>query len=200
MINRSNLVSSVKSLGAVSEIRAGYSFRARLEHDPKGATAVIQMKDLAGDTLLHTSSASRCTLPDLDRHLIKGGDILFRSRGRTNTCALVADDLAPAALAAPLVLIRPRGILPHYLRWYLNSEECQAVLSKFAAGTSVQMIPLEHLRAFPVPVPPRDVQERIADTALLAQREREIHERLAALRHRTISRKLFELASKKTTK
>lgn len=198
MVSSSNPVSAQAILSALAEIRVGYSFRSRLEHDPAGATPVIQMKDVEGSRLSQAASAVRCSLPDLDRHQIRDGDILFRSRGRTNTCALVGKGFGTAALAAPLVLIRPRDILPEYLCWYLNTPQAQASLSSFAAGTSVQMIPLEALRTFSIPVPPLETQQRIADVADLVLRERVLLERLASLRHRHVSRTLYELASKKT--
>jgi len=186
-------------LGDRAEIRAGYSFRTRLEHDPSGETTIIQMKDVAGTQLAHARSAVRCTFPELDRHHLQKGDLLFRSRGRTNTCALVTQAMGSAALAAPLVLIRPRSILPAYLCWYLNTTQSQARLASFAAGTSVQMIPLEALRAFTIPVPPREIQLRIAEVAQLALRERALLERLASLRDRHISQTLLDLANKKAT-
>lgn len=198
MSSYSNAVSSILPLGALAEVRAGYSFRSRLEHDPNGTTAVIQMKDIDELDLLRTDTAVRCTLPDPGRYQLRGGDLLFRSRGRTNTCALVAHNLGPAVLAAPLALIRPRDVLPAYLCWYLNATESQARLASFAMGTSVQMIPLEALRAFEIPVPPREIQQRIAGLAGLALRERQLHQRLATLRHQQISHKLFELANENT--
>ncbi len=189
---RSNRVTA-GTLDSLAEVKAGYAFRARLEHDPEGEVAIIQMKDVEGFDLRAAPAALRCTAPELGRHHLRGGDLVFRSRGRTNTCALVDEGLGPAVLAAPLVLIRSHEVLPAYLRWYINSADSQARLASYAAGTSVQMIPVEVLRAFIVPVPPPSTQQRIAELADLALRECRIQERLGALRHQLVSRSMFEL-------
>lgn len=97
-----------KALAAIAEVRMGYSFRSRLETDTAGDVAVIQMKDIDDADLLHPEGLVRIHLPDLkDRHLVQEGDLLFRSRGVTNSVALVGGGLGRAVLAAPMLLIRP---------------------------------------------------------------------------------------------
>ena len=95
-------------LGQVASIRMGYPFRSRLEHDAMGAIAVVQMKDIDDASALHVEDAVRVELADFkEHHLIRPGDLVFRSRGRTNSVALVSADIGPAILAAPMLLIRP---------------------------------------------------------------------------------------------
>ena len=117
-------------LGQVASIRMGYPFRSRLEHDATGAIAVVQMKDIDDASLLHVEDAVRVDLPDFnEHHLIRRGDLVFRSRGRTNSVALVSADVGPAVLAAPMLLIRPIEVLPAYLLWYINLPAVQATLA-----------------------------------------------------------------------
>ncbi len=159
-------------LGEIAVIRLGIAFRSRLEHDASGDVAILQMKDVDELTGLSYAAATRGVLPKEKRDfLLRHGDLVFRSRGRSTGAALVGADVPRAILAAPLLLIRPLGVLPEFLHWFINSESGQAHLSSVAAGTSVQMISAESLRALPVPVPPAAAQARIAEIARLIRNE-----------------------------
>lgn len=175
----------------------GYPFRSRLEHDPSAAVAVIQMKDIDDENRLHTATAIKVALPEgKERHLLRPGDLLFRSRGRSNGAALVLDDIGVAVLAAPLLLIRPHRVLPEYLCWFLNAAATQAQLATLAAGTSVQMISAEALKALEVPVPPAELQGHIAAAARLVQQERLLMSEIAARRQRLTGHLLMQHARK----
>jgi len=153
----------------------GIAFRSRLEHDPSGDVAILQMKDISESTGLSYATATRSALPeDKQEFLLREGDLVFRSRGRSTGTALVGPGVPPAILAAPLLLIRPLQVLPEFLHWFINSETAQAHLSSVAAGTSVQMISAESLRALPVPMPSAAAQERIAAIARLVRSEEDL--------------------------
>ncbi len=65
-------------LAELAEIRMGYPFRSRLEHEPDGNVAVIQMKDIDDTDLLHAQDAIRVSLPDVKaRHPHCGKGIWF---------------------------------------------------------------------------------------------------------------------------
>jgi len=158
----------------------GYPFRSRLEHDAAGAIAVVQMKDIDDASLLHVEDAVRVDLADVkDHHLIRPGDLVFRSRGRTNSVALVSADIGPSVLAAPMLLIRPIEVLPAYLRWYINLPATQATLAAQAEGTSVRMISKAALETLEVPVPSRRKQQLIVDVSELAAAEQGLLEQIA---------------------
>lgn len=173
----------------------GYPFRSRLEHDPLGDVAVIQMKDIDDTNLLRVEGAIRVTLPKgKAHHLLRPGDLLFRSRGRSNGAALVAEDIGPAALAAPMLLIRPHGVLPAYLHWYINAPATQTQLAALAAGTSVQMISAEALKRLDVPLPSQAKQRRISEAAALAEQEQSLLARIATLHQRLTTHLLMKFA------
>lgn len=172
-------------LSQVASIRMGFPFRSRLEHDATGALAVVQMKDIDDASLLHVEDAVRVDLVDFnEHHLIRPSDLLFRSRGRTNTVALVAADIGPAVLAAPMLLIRPTAVSPAYLRWYINLPATQAALADQAEGTSVRMISKAALDALEVPVPSRRKQQLIVEVSALATAEQALLEQIARERKR----------------
>jgi hypothetical protein len=172
-------------LGQVASIRMGYPFRSRLEHDAMGAIAVVQMKDIDDASLLHVEDAIRVNLAEVkDHHLIRQGDLIFRSRGRTNSVALISADIGPAVLAAPMLLIRPVEVLPAYLLWYINLPTVQATLAAQAEGTSVRMISKAALEGLEILVPSRHKQQLIVEVSALATAEQGLLEQLASKRKR----------------
>lgn len=182
-------------LGDLADIQMGYPFRSRLEHDPQGDVAVIQMKDIDDANLLHTEEAIRVALPKgKAHHLLRGGDLLFRSRGRSNGAARVLEGIGPAVLSAPMLLIRPHKVLPAYLCWYINASDTQAQLAALAEGTSVRMISAEALKALEIPLPSPITQQRIAEAAVLADQERMLLGRIATLRQRVTQHLLMKSA------
>jgi hypothetical protein len=182
-------------LGELAEIQMGYPFRSRLEHDPRGDVAVVQMKDIDDANLLRAENAVRVTLPKgKTHHLLRAGDLLFRSRGRSNGAAPVLEGIGPAVLSAPMLLIRPHGVLPAYLCWYINAPATQAKLTALAMGTSVKMISAEALKTLDVPVPSLAVQQRIVQAAALAELEQTLLARIATLRQRLTTNLLMKFA------
>ena len=172
-------------LGQVASIRMGYPFRSRLEHDAMGAIAVVQMKDIDDASALHVEDAVRVELEDFkEHHLIRPGDLVFRSRGRTNSVALVSADIGPAVLAAPMLLIRPVEVSPAYLLWYINLPATQATLAAQAEGTAVRMISKAALEALEMPLPSRRKQQLIVEVSALAMAEQGLLNQIAQERRR----------------
>jgi len=169
----------------IAEVRMGYSFRSRLETDAEGDVVVIQMKDIDDANLLHPEGLARIQMPDLkDRHLVQVGDLLFRSRGVTNSASLGGGGIGRAVLAAPMLLIRPRTeiVEPAYLQWFINHPATQAVLAGQAAGTAVKMIGKGVLDNLKVVLPPLERQRLIVEVAQLASREAALLEELRGRR------------------
>jgi hypothetical protein len=179
------LLRNIMKLGEVAEVRMGYPFRSRVKHDPAGNVVVIQMKDIDEQNNLHADEATRVSLAGrLDRHILLRGDLVFRSRGASNSAALVEMDLGDAVLASPLILIRAHAVLPAYLQWFINSQKTQAKLTSLAVGTSVMMISTDILKDLEVPVPSLINQQRIAEIASLSLREHTLMARLSGQRRR----------------
>ncbi|MFZ5561797.1 MAG: restriction endonuclease subunit S [Pseudomonadota bacterium] len=188
-------------LDELADIQLGYPFRSRLEPDPKGDVFVIQMKDVDDANLLHVENSVRLALPKRgEHHLLRPGDLLLRSRGRSNGVALVADGLPPAILAAPMIRIRPdtSKVLPAYLNWFMNSPAGQAQIAAKAEGTLVMMISVDEIKSLEVPLPSLERQAAIADVAQLAQREHQLLSEIAGLRERTTHHILMNEAKKAT--
>jgi len=189
----------VTTLSEIAEIRLGVAFRSRLEHDAAGDVAILQMKDVEESGVSYAGATRGLRPKERSDILLREGDLVFRSRGRSNGAALVGADVRPAILAAPLLLIRPFGVLPGFLYWFINSAPAQAQLASMAAGTSVQMISSESLRTLEVPTPPVAAQERIAEIARLIRREEELMTAIATRRKRLATHTLINYAFHGTT-
>ena len=186
-------------LRALADVQMGYPFRSRVEHDPQGDVAVIQMKDIDDANRLHADEAIRVALPKgKARHLLRTGDLVFRSRGRSNGAAQVLDGIGSAVLAAPMLLIRPHRVLPEYLCWYINAPATQAQLAALAEGTSVRMISAEVLKTLDIPLPSLAAQQRIVQAAALAEQEQTLLAQIATLRQRLTTHILMRFAREAT--
>jgi hypothetical protein len=184
------------TLGKISTVRTGYSFRSRLESMVSGAIAVIQMKDL--------TSANRVCCEELTRvdmeipkelHLVKPGDLIFRSRGLTNSSALLVDNPGDAVLAAPLLRIRltSNRVLPEYLNWYISQFPAQSYFASCAEGTALKMISKQSLENLEVLVPSVARQRLIVELAALACEEQRILAKLAKKRYQYVSATLLKM-------
>lgn len=183
-------------LGQIAEIRTGYPFRARLERDPAGAVAVIQMKDIDDTNRVDSSDLIRVQLPgSTERHLVQPGDLIFRSRGNSYTAAIIAQDLGRAVVAGPIILIRVTAphVLPGYVQWFIN-QPAQAWLGNQRTGTALQMISKATLEDLAIVIPDIEKQQRILAIAELANREQQLSTELAYQRKRYLDEVLMRYA------
>ena len=176
----------------------GYSFRSRLEASIGGEIAVIQMKDLLQD---NTVDCKELVIIDMkavkEHHLTQKGDLVFRSRGRITTAAVLLEDPGKAVVAAPLLRIRitkPEKILPEYLNWYISQRDAQIFLTSRAKGTVQKMISKQAIEDLEIYLPAIEQQKNIVDLAKLSARERAILGMLAEKRKQYISTLLMQLA------
>ncbi|WP_243373567.1 restriction endonuclease subunit S [Geotalea sp. SG265] len=184
-------------LKSVASIQTGYTFRAAIQSMPSGAVSIVQMKDLTDDNRVDCSGLVRI---DMEKpkahHLVRTGDLIFRSRGFINNAAIVVDDPGGAVVAAPLFRIRitDRRVLPEYLNWYINQAPAQAHLGSHVKGTAQKMISKDALESLEVLVPSLERQMAIVELASLAELEQTLVEKLAKKRQQYIAATLLKLA------
>jgi restriction endonuclease S subunit len=175
-----------KKLEEIASINTGYPFRTKIERDSEGTVGVIQMKDIDGYNRLDLSDVYKVKLEeDLSaKHLLQQHDVLFRSRGVTNTTALVTEKIQPYVAASPLIIIRVKSshVNPAYLVWYLNHPLGQKQINRVAEGTSQLMVSKSALAEIVIDLPPLATQKVIAEIAALSQREQQLMEELAQKR------------------
>lgn len=184
------------SLKQIAYVRMGYPFRSRLERDSKGNVSVVQMKDITENGRFDSDNLIRINLNHIEeRHLIKMGDIVLRSRGQTNKCALINKDIDIAVVTAPLLVIRipDNSVLPAYLAWYINQTTTQNYLASHARGTSVPMINKQVVEQLPVTVPSIECQQNIVDISDMIEKEQDLLKQLAMKREQYLSQLLMQI-------
>jgi restriction endonuclease S subunit len=125
-----------------------------------------------------------------DRYFVKGGEVIFRSRGEPNTAVAIGKSLQePAAVILPLAIIRPDPVrvLPEYLAWAINQPDAQRRLGAEAQGTSLRMIPMAVLENLDIAVPELPMQKRIVELDALARQEGQLLRQLAGRREDLVS-------------
>lgn len=182
----------------LAEIQMGYAFRTRLDISACGNLSVIQMKDLHDDNTVHCDELVKVEMKSIkENHLVKKGDLVFRSRSLTTTSAILRENPGKAIVAAPLLRIRiqrPGLVLPEYLNWYINQEDAQRFLASRTEGTLQRMISTQALGELIVSLPPLAKQKHIVALAMLSDREAFLLHELAIKRKNYISMKLMQFA------
>lgn len=184
-------------LEKIATVQTGYSFRSRLESLESAAVAVIQMKDLTSANRVCCDELVRVDMElPREHHLVRPGDLVFRSRGLTSHSALLIDDPGAAVLAAPLLRIRvtSAALLPEYLNWFISQLPAQSYLASCAEGTALKMISKQSLEKLELVIPSLARQRFIVEMDALAAEEERILKALTDKRQQYISATLVRLA------
>lgn len=165
----------------IATVSSGVSFRDRVVASPSGNMSVIQMKDIGRDNRVRFERVTRMdhSMPrSHPRQLARPGDLVFRSRGRTNMAALLTEEAQGMAVAMPLFRIRPNRnkVAPEYLLWWMNQPSSQRYFASQSEGTFVKMINKQSLENLEVKLPPLAVQHKIAALFDLAEQEQRLLE------------------------
>ena len=165
----------------IATVSFGTTFRSRIMPAASGNLRLIQMKDLGRDNLVHLGQVVRiaCAQPK-PTQFAQVGDLIFRSRGQTNTAALLQEAAGDAIVAAPLLLIRPntKRVVPEFLRWWINQPVSQAYLRSRSEGTSLKMVSKQSLEKLAVNLPPVEQQRQAVEFFRLSMQEQRLLEEI----------------------
>lgn len=126
---------------------------------------------------------------------VQPGDVLLSIKGTIGVVGLVPDDVPHEGGTAiwtagqSLMILRPKkrgGMDPITLYEYLTDETVQEFIKSLAGGSVIQNLGMKDLKAFPVPVPSRqimeDVRARFMVRQALLDEVADIHQRIAVQR------------------
>ena len=150
----------------IASVAPGVRFQSRPKVDRNISVKVIQMKDLGADNVVRLDGCMRIEHPQLQPHqLARLGDIIFRSRGPSNTAALINQETMGTIVAAPLMRVRLRSnkVKPEFLLWWINHSQAQAYLAAKAKGTTIKAVSRQDLEELEVELPSLEQQAQIAD-------------------------------------
>ena len=164
-------------------IQVGYTARRRLVPVADGGVAAIRLQDVQPGGQVDPRQLVRVRADHLsDKHLVRAGDVLFRSRSDHNNAVALGDEFGDPALALlPLFILRPNPsvILPPFLAWSINQSAAQRHFRKVALGTNMQMISKTALSRLEIDVPEIGTQRHIVAVDELASHERDLSIRMA---------------------
>ena len=190
-------------LNRLCDISSGYTTTRRLEPAPADGLLAIRLGDIHGADSIRAEDLYRYQFGRVsDRYLVQGGEVVFKSRGKSrgdpSTAALVSTALGePAVVTLPLLILRPHQHLVRadYLAWAINQPDAQHHLKRESQGTNLYMVPKTVLERLHIPLPDLDTQRRITAIHALAQREGHLLRQLAQRRQDLTGFMLREWAS-----
>lgn len=179
-------------------IQVGCTARRRLVPIAAGGVAAIRLQDVQPGGQVDPTRLIRVPADHLsNKHLVRTGDVVFRSRSDDNTAAALGDEFGDPALAfLPLFILRPRLgiILPQFLAWSINQPAARRHFGKVALGTNMRMISKSGLSTLEIDVPDMGTQRHIVSVDNLAIRERNLSLRMANRRRTWTTLVLNDLA------
>ena len=182
----------------ICDIQIGCTVRRRIRKAQDGVLTV-QLRDVPPSGSVDPSRLTRLGVEAApEKYLVGSGDVLFRSRGESNTaCALDDRFQEPALAMLPLFILRPnrKFVLAEFVVWAVNQPRAQRHFDRFARGTNMRMIPRGALADLEVILPALSVQSSVIALDALARRERTLSIRAAEERRRLYSRILEDLAA-----
>jgi restriction endonuclease S subunit len=161
-------------LHQLAYLLSGFQFRGRVEPDPRGDVAVIQVKDIVAGQPLRLEELTRVKIEkEIENYSVTKGDILFLSRGQRLNATLIDQPLHRTIAPGYFFIVRPdpSAIVPAYLAWFINQEPAQNQLKPSHAGTHMPMVPMSAFRELRIDVPPLSTQQTIVRLSELAEQE-----------------------------
>jgi len=172
-------------IGEIAQLQAGYQFRGKVEPDPDGNVAILQIKDIEDRRRLNADTIDRIPFDKpYEQYLVSRGDVLFLSRGHRQFSIAIEDDLQDTIASGYFYILRLRTnrIRPAYLAWYINQPPFQAQLAPHIQGTHMPFVSQSAFQDLIVPIPPLAVQDTLVALADLAEQEQSILAQLASKR------------------
>jgi len=161
----------------IAEITTGYSFRTKIQNDPKGNTYAIQMRDISDDRTNIIDEPNKVDGGKIhEKHLLKKGDVLFMAKGANNFAVCHDEKFNPAVAASAFFVLRLENdtILPKYICLYINSEIGQNYLQSNMAGTYIPNINKSTLQDMEINIPTIKDQEKLIKLFQTHLKEKEL--------------------------
>ena len=187
-------------LKEIADISTGFSFRAKIKHDPDGDTRVIQMSDVDEyqGIMMEKLHLLMNFEPRSDRYFLDPGDVIMVSKGYNINAFVVPGGLGKVVTVNSFLVMKPNRtkVFPDYLAWFLNSKRTQHFFKEMAAGTNVPNLSIKALESLDVHLPSMNKQIQIAELDYLKRREVFLHHEIAAKKEQLVDELLQRQADK----
>ncbi|TWT80648.1 putative type I restriction enzymeP M protein [Planctomycetes bacterium CA13] len=96
---------------------------------------------------------------------LRSGDLLLSKSGTIGKAGIVRNGAVGAIASSGFFVLRPNAgqLDPHFLLAYLQSAEANAWFDDHARGSAARHLAIGVVRTLPVPVPPLQIQQRVAE-------------------------------------
>lgn len=178
----------------IATINSGHTIRGRVDNDPLGDCAVIQMRDLDVEKHQLKDTSHRIKKQEVPQsQLLKSGDIIFLSKGANNYAFVYRKQYAAVATSVFLV-VRPNQerVSPEYLQWYLNQNATQIELQGKKEHSTVTNITKKTLEEIIIKVPSIQTQKKLVNLYQLWEVEKEKTQKLIAMKDRYYNNLVLE--------
>ena len=161
-----------RRIGDIADVRSGYQFREKVEHDPHGSVPVVQIKDLTSDFQLQTNDLIRVSMPKTNPYRVEQGDVLFLARGHRLGATAVTEPLKETIATGYFFILQPSPyIRPGYLAWAINQKGFQERMRPLVRGSHIPLITKTDFGGLTLDVPSLETQQLIESIDSLHRRE-----------------------------
>ena len=140
----------------------------------KGAAIYLQAKNFNDFGLFDGNGDGWVEITEKSKsHLLEEGDVLFVGKGMRNFAWKYSVDTGKAIASSIFFVIKPKSDLvdSDYLVTIFNSTKYQSFFQSLGAGSSIPSIRKNELEAVEIPLPPLEVQKKIAKLSDLHRAE-----------------------------
>lgn len=159
----------IHSLQQLCELSAGRAVSsAGLSGKPIGENPIpyVRIGDIQrGQTTKSSSWLTPESASDLGpRHRLRAGDVLVSKSGTIGKTGVVRNGAVGGIASGGFFVLRPDNsrIDPHFLAAYLQSNDCQQWLKSRSSGSVISGLQKQFIETLPVPLPPLQIQHRVA--------------------------------------
>lgn len=176
-------------LSDLAHIQVGQSFRKSVLEDPDSPYFVLQTRDLLSGGRISSKLMRMSTLNEKPKPNVNPGDVVVLSRGVRFNAGVVCELPGPtiAQNMFHIIKLKPHdGVLAEFLSNFLNTGPAQEFLKSLAKGATVQHLKVGDLGSVRIPVPPLETQRAFCALAKAVDEERQLLEKLKALRRQQL--------------
>lgn len=125
----------------------------------------IKIGDLNNDTIEFNDRVDNLSNKQIDAYMLKTNDILISARGTLIKTAVYEESMPSCVFSGNIILIRPKPnkYNSHFLKFYLDSNEGKAIISRMQSGSTIISLNPNVLKKLKVPNISYDEQNKIAE-------------------------------------
>lgn len=183
-----------KYLYEISDIKSGILFKEKVLTDTEGDVKLIQLKDVDECGNINVNSINAINSVGLNRDdMLKEGDVIFKAKSSRQIASYIDHGIVNTFISAHFFIIKTHDsdIDPKYLAWYLNQRPAKIYFIKNGEGTRVRIINKKVLENIEVPIPEKEIQEKIIKIDQLSKTEDALIDMISGKQKSLIETKLL---------